>query len=411
MKILIVSALFPPNIVGGAEISAFNNASYHRDQGHEIAVLTTAKDKSDELYGEMVNGMKIWRIWMPRLYSAMNARHQPVWKKAIYHLQDHFDPRNRKIARQIIDSFKPEYAYIHVLQGLGWNVLAEIARADVPATCFLHDLSLVCYRTTMYRGERECLKQCAVCGLSSRYKVAQMRKVKNLKFISPSKANLERAARFAPIKDYPNTNIFNPNTYPPATVPRQESETLRLLYVGRLDHLKGVDLLLSVADELAQEYKFTLTLVGSGKEETAYRALYENKKWCTFTGFLSHPEISNLMVNSDVLCMPSVWFEAMGGVMVHALGLGLPVIGSRKGGIVEVVEHQKNGLLVEPGNKGAWKQTIQSILDNPDQLKAWSQYAQENKDRFSAEANGKKISAFSLPAQTMCVKTKQLSDQ
>jgi len=395
MKILIIAALFPPNIVGGAEISAFNNASYHRDQGHEIGVLTTAKSENDILNGDDVNGMRIWRVLMPRTYSPLDYANQPVWKKILWHLQDHFDPRNKRIAAQVLETFKPDYIYIHIPQGLGWNILSEVARRNIPATYFLHDLSLACYRTSMYRGDKECTSQCAVCKMSCSYKKKLLCQIKALKFISPSKANLERVARFIPIKDYPNAHILNPNTYPKATVERTESEHIRFLYVGRLDSLKGVDLLLSVADELARKYKFTLTLVGAGRDEEKYRQQYETKEWCRFAGFVSREEVSNYMASTDILCVPSVWFENSPGAAIQALSLGIPVMGSNYGGIGELVDHGKNGLLIEAGNHEAWKEALESILINPDRLKAWSNYALAHADKFDAKANGKRIFEFS----------------
>ena len=53
MRILVVSAMFPPNVLGGAEISAFNLSSWLLKQGHEIGVLTAAKSREEEKFGEL----------------------------------------------------------------------------------------------------------------------------------------------------------------------------------------------------------------------------------------------------------------------------------------------------------------------------------------------------------------------
>jgi glycosyltransferase involved in cell wall biosynthesis len=74
-------------------------------------------------------------------------------------------------------------------------------------------------------------------------------------------------------------------------------------------------------------------------------------------------DISNIMVNSDILCIPSIWAENSPGVVIHALSLGLPVIGSDKAGIPELVEDGKNGLLVPPGDMLAWQVALERILD------------------------------------------------
>jgi len=395
MRILIISSLFPPDVIGGAEISAHNCGLYLKSQGHEVAVLATAADEHDILDDVTVEGLRIWRFYMPRLYPPLHYANHPLWKKALFHLQDHFDPRNKLFARHVLKTFKPDHIYIHVIQGLGWNILSEVAKTEVPTTYFLHDLSLACYRTSMYRGNKECARQCALCKLSCTYKTRQLRKIKDLKFISPSKANLERVSRYVPIKDYPNTHILNPNKYPPATTPRTESDLFRFLYVGRLDSLKGVDLLLSVADELSKTRRFKLTLIGTGRDEDKFRRQYQGKDWCHFAGFVSQEEVSNHMINTDILCVPSVWFENSPGVVIHALGLGLPVIGSNYGGIGELIDNDQNGMLVKAGDPIAWKEALESVIDDPSRRERWREQAKKCSDKFNAEINGKKIFEFS----------------
>lgn len=401
MKILVISALMPPDIIGGAEVSAFNNAHRQKESGHEVAILTTAKSRTEELHGEMIDGIRVWRIFMPRPYTVIDYANQPAWKKAIWHLQDHLDPRNRKFAAKVMDAFKPELVFAHVVQGLGWNILGEIARRNVPVTVFLHDLALACYRTSMYKGDHECKKQCAVCRTSSRFKIRQLRKIRNLKFISPSRANLERVAQFIPIRDYPHTSILNPNIYPLPTQTRSESDILRLLYVGRLDSLKGVDFLLSVCEGLAEKHSFQLTLIGGGRDEEKYRARYAEMPWCRFTGFIPQAEVSNYMNSSDLLCIPSLWFENLPGVVVQAFGLGLPVFGSSKGGIVELIEDGKNGRLLTPSDTNEWTAALAQIIKEPEKLNTWKRYAEQSRHKFSPHDLGRRIFEFSQNNQKL----------
>ena len=100
------------------------------------------------------------------------------------------------------------------------------------------------------------------------------------------------------------------------------------------------------------------------------------------------------MVNSDVLCVPSIWAENSPGVVIHALGLGLPVIGSDKGGIPELVEHNKNGMLVPPNDVTAWQNALESIFINPSMLVDWRIYAVQNTHQFDQDYLGNKILDF-----------------
>jgi hypothetical protein len=95
LRILSISALFPPNVQGGAEISAYNLAQWLSSNGNEVAVLTTATSPEDEVFGVDEGGLRVWRIFMPRAYTAFDASKTAAWKKPVWHLQDIFDPRNK----------------------------------------------------------------------------------------------------------------------------------------------------------------------------------------------------------------------------------------------------------------------------------------------------------------------------
>ena len=107
------------------------------------------------------------------------------------------------------------------------------------------------------------------------------------------------------------------------------------------------------------------------------------------------------MVNSDILCIPSIWAENSPGVVIHALSLGLPVIGSDKAGIPELVEHGKNGLLVPPGDKLAWQVALERILQDPRCLIPWRDYALENVYGFDQDYLGNKMLYFINRANQM----------
>jgi len=185
---------------------------------------------------------------------------------------------------------------------------------------------------------------------------------------------------------------LNPNRYPEATVARTESAELRVLYAGRIHQTKGVDVLLQSARRLQRAgdnaRRLRVTIVGTGPQEAELRAEFGAEPWCTFTGFVSQADLSNIMHNSDVLCVPSVWFENSPGVLIQALGLGLPVLGSDMGGIPELIEHGRNGLILPPGNVEAWRGALESLLEQPEVLRDWRRHALAHSNRFDQDYLG-----------------------
>ncbi|MGE4351170.1 MAG: glycosyltransferase family 4 protein [Bdellovibrionales bacterium] len=393
-----ISGMFAPFFGGGAEFSSFNLAKWLLKQGHEVGVLTTAPTPQDVMDGELYEGLRMWRVYMPRPYSI----HQrgKAWQKPIWHLQDHFDPANRKIAARVFDTFKPDFINIHILQGVGLNIIEEVAARNIPALYWQHDLGLVCLKRSMFANGQNCSQQCALCKVSCRYQQNLVSKMGRITICSPSQANLDRIGRYFPLSSFHTRATLNANVYPMPTVSRTDSGgVLRLLYVGRLDVTKGIDLLLDACEALADKHRFSLTIVGGGPDEEKLRARAKPFSWCHFTGLVPQSEVSNYMAQSDLLVIPSIWPENSPGVVIHALTMGLPVLGSDKGGIPELVEHDKNGLLVPPGDAPKWKNALQHILETPNDLAKWRTYATDNAHKFSQESLAQKI--YAIITETM----------
>jgi glycosyltransferase involved in cell wall biosynthesis len=394
LKILFVSSLFPPDVLGGAESSAALIAAHLATRGYECAVLTTAKAPDQVVNGEMRGSLRIWRVLMPRIYAHFGFADAPAWKKPIWHLQDHFDPRNKRIVRKVLEEFRPDFVHIHMLQGIGYNALDEFIVRNVPTVYVLHDLGLACIRMSMFREGSDCAGQCAFCKVSCFYKSRLVRRFRRIGFCSPSRSNLANLAKVFPLEGIPRVSILNANSYPPPSEARRKSALVRILYVGRLHVSKGVHLLMAAASLLAARYRFSVTIAGSGPAERELRGLYAEASWCRFTGFIAQEAISNLMVNSDVMCVPSIWMENSPGVIAHALTLGLPVIGSNKGGIPELIRDGVTGLLVEPGNLSAWARALSVVLEEPHVLEGWRENALEGAFEFEQSHLGTKLLEF-----------------
>ena len=80
----------------------------------------------------------------------------------------------------------------------------------------------------------------------------------------------------------------------------------------------------------------------------------------------NHAELAREIQNSDVVVLPSLDdAESFGTVLVEAMACKIPVIGTRTGGIVEVIEDKKDGLLVKPRDSRGLEIAIKQILSNP----------------------------------------------
>lgn len=120
---------------------------------------------------------------------------------------------------------------------------------------------------------------------------------------------------------------------------REPSESWRLLFVSRLDSLKGGRLLLDALPVIAAcaSKRISLTVAGDGPERAALEArareLASDAMKTRFTGWIAHEQLGALFQEADLLVVPSVWPEPFGSVGPLAAQYGVPAAAFDVGGI------------------------------------------------------------------------------
>jgi glycosyltransferase involved in cell wall biosynthesis len=142
-----------------------------------------------------------------------------------------------------------------------------------------------------------------------------------------------------------------------------------ILFVGTLDrahYFKGVEYLLRSFSEL-NEKDVQLLIVGEGNLKNRFTTLTGKlgaSSKTKFVGEVFHEELPEYYAASDMVVLPSFETECFGLVLVEAMACGKPVIASDLPGVRTVVDHGKNGLLVEPKNVVDLTSKITYLLDN-----------------------------------------------
>jgi glycosyltransferase involved in cell wall biosynthesis len=153
--------------------------------------------------------------------------------------------------------------------------------------------------------------------------------------------------------------------------PGKAGAPLRLLYLGRWHPFKGVDVAVKAVRNLPRHIPVELVLhgVAAGAEEIAYRAEVERLAGgdprIQFRPPLQPAEVASALNEFDVLLVPSVWLETGPLVVLEAQVAGLFVIGSRLGGIAELVSEPGEGVLVPATDVAAWTQAIADAARRP----------------------------------------------
>lgn len=149
-------------------------------------------------------------------------------------------------------------------------------------------------------------------------------------------------------------------------------EAFRLLFVGRLVERKGLTHLLDALASLRGRRAVELDIVGDGplREALERRAAELGlADLVRFRGFVSADDLAERFGDADAFVLPAVEdakgdVEGLGVVLIEAQMHGLPVIASESGGIVDIVEHERTGLLVPPGDARGLASAIERLASD-----------------------------------------------
>ncbi len=146
-----------------------------------------------------------------------------------------------------------------------------------------------------------------------------------------------------------------PNVREKPAFKREGNYQKKFIFIGQVKEEKGVKEILEVSNFLDDSY--TIDVYGSLVENidfSNYRANYK--------GTLHPDDVINTMVNYDVLLLPS-YREGYPGVLIEAMSLGLPAIATNLEGIKEMIEDEKNGLLIDVKSSKQLEKAIVEISE------------------------------------------------
>lgn len=140
-----------------------------------------------------------------------------------------------------------------------------------------------------------------------------------------------------------------------------------VLFIGKLNHRKGVDLLLECAKRMQETY---FILIGEGNIRTSY-------KNCIFVDPQPNHELTKWYNVADVFLLPSR-SEGTPVVILEALSCGIPVIASKVGGIPDLIKDGATGYLIEPGDVDILEERMRDLLQNPEKRRQMGLQGRKN---------------------------------
>jgi len=141
-----------------------------------------------------------------------------------------------------------------------------------------------------------------------------------------------------------------------AQLPKQDY----LLFVGMLGHGKGVEVLIQAHTEMGTHAP---PLVLIGRPQPDFRAtirpnVYALESW-------PHAAVMKAWQRCSIAVVPSIYLDAFPTVALEAMSMERPVVGSRIGGLPDIIDHGQTGFLVPPADSNALRNAIESLLYDP----------------------------------------------
>lgn len=320
-------------------------------RGHEVARFTIGN--------EAIDGM-----------NALTLGTKTVWNHDSY-----------RQLRSFLQLHRPDVVHFHNTLPLISPSGYAAARAEGAAVVqTLHNYRLVCPSGLMYRAAAPC-DLCVsqrvpwpgvqhACYRGSRAATAAVATM--LTWHRATGTYRKLVDRFIALTDFaratftrggldPSKVVVKPNFLAddPAIGPGGDS----IVYVGRLSHEKGVLDLLRAWGEVGQG---RLRIIGDGPLEQEVRDASAALPNVEVLGRLGRQATLQHLQQALVTVFPSRWYEGMPMAIIESFATGTPVLAYRHGAAAEMIEHERNGWLVEPHDVASLTRVLRTVTDDPD---------------------------------------------
>ncbi|WP_201443354.1 glycosyltransferase family 4 protein [Marinobacter nitratireducens] len=358
-------------LTGGAEVFYFEVARVLKKNGHKVAFFSTENEENID------TGDTAFSVKAPG-YSNGNI-FSKVWNsRDIF-----YSSLKKKRMKEAIEEFKPDIVHafaIHV--HLTPSVLEAAKEAGVPVVMSCNDYKHICPNYKLYDGWSICedckgghfynaiLKRCSKNSLifsTASAVEAYIHESKNVyddlvdKYLFASEFMLEKTKEFWASKSVNYGILRNP-----FDCSKQEPVYGGgfALYFGRIVDEKGVDRIV----QSAKNIDFPIKIVGDGPELAQLKSVVETESITNveFLGALWGDDLDKILSCAAFVIVPSLWHENFPYVIFQSFAAGKPVIGSRRGGIPELIGADR-GLIFDPDSVSELSNAIRWMSENPDQ--------------------------------------------
>ena len=354
MKILFISAQYPPHTKGGGELSCHLVAKGLVERGHEVKVISEGVRREEDV----VDGVRVVRIPAGLVGKPLfERRHSKKSAKVLMEeIKDasSYDVIHAHDFRSAMALFETgiengvvtvrDYAYI---SGDTNNILVD---GSVPQGKQKWNDLMSSQRIAEASVWRKPFRAWQYI-YNIRYRREVLASFNRRVFIS--RAEKEEYRKHG-VENDSDVVIYNPVQSQYLTTVAENGVGGHVLYVGRVEMYKGVGVLFSAWREIMKMFpNATLTVVGEGAQREEYEQFVRRNGMqykVNFVGYVKWNRMMSLFDKARVVVSPHLWVEPFGRAVVEGMSRGKIIVAANHGGPSEVIEHERTGLLFEHGS-------------------------------------------------------------
>jgi len=339
--------------LGGEEESFRAEMSMLKSRGHEVIVYTRS---NEEIQAQGVqNKLRLFSntIWAHNSYAAI---------------------------RQLIREHRPRIAHFqNIFPLISPSAYYACHAEGIPVIQALRNYRLMCPNGFFFRSGRIC-EDCMgksfawpgilhACYRNSRLQTAAVagmltyhRMVKTWESHVDLYIALTEFSRTKFIQSglSPEKIVVKPNYIPDPGAGNSPGDYA--VYVGRLSPEKGIDVLMDAWKDLPAIH---LKIVGTGPlTNKVQKQIQDHKLNAELMGYLPNEKATDVIKKSAFLVFPSLWYETFGRTILEAFACGKPVLASRHGTSVELIQEGVTGLFFDPGNAADLAKNVSELWDS-----------------------------------------------
>lgn len=359
MRVLHLNVLYPPHVRGGAERFVARLAQQQAKRGHTVGVVTLSRTPQG---AAVEDGVLVHRIGHGNLFWFEDWEQRSAPMRYANKLLSNWNPITLARVRSVVADFKPDVINSHCMLSFAVDSWKAGHERNIPVVHTLHEFNLICRNTNAYRNGKMCESICLGCRLNvpKRWMSSMVSAVNgvsddtlqrhlDMNYFTHIPADLRKV-----IWSMPPIDIRERATAP-------EDRPFTFGFIGRIVPEKGLDVLLSAVEKLKSP-GWRLLVAGSASPPIDLEELKRRMARLPVK-FLGPVNAADFYPQIDVLIVPAIWADP-GPLVVHeAFANAVPVVGSRMGGIKDMVEEEMTGWLVDPNDADALAHRLQRLVD------------------------------------------------